>query len=85
MSTFNFDSIQEVLNPNKFIDQAEKNTQAILAYVEPKELSKTLISLTSAQADYARATVESFKSIQAIAKTTTEQFAKNFEKAVNTK
>ena len=33
MQQFNFDTIKEALNPAKFIDQAEKNTQAILTYV----------------------------------------------------
>ena len=47
MQQFNFDTIKEALNPAKFIDQAEKNTHAVLTYVEPKELSKTLVSLTS--------------------------------------
>ena len=49
MQQFNFDTIKEALNPAKFIDQAEKNTQAVLAYVEPKELSKTLVTLTAAR------------------------------------
>ena len=47
MQQFNLDTFKEALNPAKFIDQAEKNTQAILAYVEPKELSKTLVTFTS--------------------------------------
>ena len=37
MELFNFETIKETLNPAKFIDQAEKNTQAVLAYVQPKE------------------------------------------------
>ena len=47
MKQFDFETFKEALNPAKFIDQAEKNTQAILAYVEPKELSKTLVTFTS--------------------------------------
>ena len=78
MQQFNLDTIKEALNPAKFIDQAEKNTQAVLSYVEPKELSKTLVSLTSDTADFARAQVEAFNSIANIVKTQTEDFAKKF-------
>jgi hypothetical protein len=81
-NTFNFETIQEALNPAKFIDQAEKNAQAVLAYVEPKELSKTLIGLTSDASDFARAQVAAFNSITTIAKTQTEEFAKQFTKAI---
>ena len=82
MNAFNFDTIKEAVNPAKFIDQAEKNTQAILAYVEPKELSKTLVSLTSDASDFARAQVAAFESIATIVKTQTEEFTKQFTKAV---
>jgi hypothetical protein len=78
MQQFNFDTIKEALNPVKFIDQAEKNTQAILTYVEPKELSKTLVSLTSDTADFVRAQVAAFESIVAIVKTQTEEVTKKF-------
>jgi hypothetical protein len=78
MQQFNFDTIKEALNPAKFIDQAEKNTQAILCYVEPKELSKTLVSLTSDAADFVRAQVAAFESIAAIVKAQTEEATKKF-------
>jgi hypothetical protein len=78
MQQFNFDTIKEALNPAKFIDQAEKNTQAILCYVEPKELSKTLVSLTSDTADFVRAQVAAFESIAAIVKAQTEEVTKKF-------
>ena len=81
MQQFNFDTIKEALNPAKFIDQAEKNTQAILCYVEPKELSKTLVALTKDASDFARAQVEAFNSIATIAKSQTEEFTKQFSKA----
>jgi hypothetical protein len=80
MQQFNFDTIKETLNPIKFIDQAEKNTQAILAYVEPKELSKTLVTLTSDASDFARAQIAAFESITAIVKTQSEEFTKQFAK-----
>jgi len=78
MQQFNFDTLKEVMNPAKFIDQAEKNTQAVLAYVEPKELSKTLVTLTKDASDFARAQVEAFNSIANIVKTQTEEFTKKF-------
>jgi len=74
-------TIEETFAPAKFIDQAEKNTQAILAYVEPKELSKTLVSLTSDTADFVRAQVAAINSITSIVKTQTEEFTKQFTKA----
>ena len=78
MQQFNFDTFKEALNPAKFIDQAEKNTQAILCYVEPKELSKTLVALTKDASDFARAQVEAFNSIATIVKTQSEEFTKKF-------
>ena len=80
MTTFNFDSIKETLNPVKFIDQAEKNVQAVLAYVEPKELSKTLVTLTSDTSEFVRAQLAAFESITAIVKTQSEEFTKQFTK-----
>ena len=81
MKQFDFDTIKEALNPAKFIDQAEKNTQAVLAYVEPKELSKTLVSLTSDASNFARAQVEAFNSITNIVKSQSEEFTKQFTKS----
>ena len=80
MQQFNFETIQETLNPAKFIDQAEKNTQAILCYVEPKELSKTLVNFVSDASDFARAQVAAFNSITTIAKTQVEELTKQFNK-----
>ena len=82
MELFNFETIKEALNPAKFIDQAEKNTQAVLAYVQPKELSKTLVALTSDATEFARAQIAAFDSIATIAKTQAEDFTKSFTKAV---
>ena len=81
MQQFNFDTIKEALNPAKFIDQAEKNTQAVLAYVEPKELSKTLVTLTSDAATFARAQFEAVESISTIFTKQAEDFAKKFNLA----
>ena len=80
MQQFNFDTFKEALSPAKFIDQAEKNTQAILCYVEPKELSKTLVALTSDATDFVRAQLAAFESITAIVKTQSEEFTKQFTK-----
>ena len=78
MQQFNLDTIKEVLNPVKFIEQAEKNTQAVLAYVEPKELSKTLVAYTSDVSAFARAQVEAVESIANIVTKQAEDFAKKF-------
>jgi hypothetical protein len=80
MQQFNFDTIKEALNPAKFIDQAEKNTQAVLAYVEPKELSKTLVTLTSDYATFVRAQVEAVESITKIAQKQAEELSVKFTK-----
>jgi hypothetical protein len=80
MKQFDFETFKEALNPVKFIDQAEKNTQAILCYVEPKELSKTLVTLTSDATDFIRAQLAAFESITAIAKSQTEEFTKSLTK-----
>jgi hypothetical protein len=81
MKQFDFETIKEALNPVKFIDQAEKNTQAILCYVEPKELSKTLVTLTSDTTDFVRAQLAAFESITSIIKTQSEEFTKSFTKS----
>lgn len=80
MNAFNFDTIKETLNPAEFIDQAEKNTQAILAYVEPKELSKTLVAFTSDVSTFARAQVEAIESITATVQKQAEEFTNKFAK-----
>ena len=82
MNAFNFDTLKEALNPAKFIDQAEKNTQAVLAYVQPAELSKTLVSFTSDASDFVRAQLSAIESITAIVKTQAEDAVKSFTKAV---
>ena len=81
MQQFNFDTFKEALNPAKFIDQAEKNTHAVLTYVEPKELSKTLVDFTSDISNFARAQMATFESIVTIAKTQSEELTKQFTKA----
>lgn len=82
MQQFNLDTLKEALNPAKFIDQAEKNTHAVLAYVQPKELSKTLVSFTSDVTAFARAQVEAVESISKIVKTQAEEVVAQFTKAV---
>lgn len=80
MQQFNFDSVKEVLNPAKFIEQAEKNVQAVLAYVEPKELSKTLVTYTSDVSDFVRAQVAAVEAITSIAQKQAEEFTAKFTK-----
>jgi hypothetical protein len=82
MEFIKLDTLKEVLNPVKFIDQAEKNTQAVLAYVEPKELSKTLVTLTGDFSTFARAQVEAFNSITSIVTKQTEELSNQFAKLV---
>ena len=81
MQQFNLDTFKEALNPAKFIDQAEKNTQAVLAYVEPKELSKTLVTLTADTASFVRAQFEAVESIATIFTKQAEDFTKKFNLA----
>ena len=82
MKQFDFETFKEALNPAKFIDQAEKNTQAILCYVEPKELSKTLVSFTGDVSNFARAQVEAFNNISNIIKAQAEELTAQFTKSV---
>lgn len=80
MQQFNLDTFKEILNPVKFIDQAEKNAQAVLAYVEPKELSKTLVTYTSDVSEFVRAQVAAVESITAIVQKQAEDFSSKFTK-----
>ena len=75
-----FNTLKDAFAPAKFIDQAEKNTQAVLAYVEPKEFSKTLVTLTSDVSTYARAQVEAIESITATFQKQAEDFTNKFAK-----
>ena len=75
-----FNTLKDAFAPVKFIDQAEKNAQAVLAYVEPKELSKTLVTLTADTASFVRAQVEAVESIAKIAQKQTEEFTAKFTK-----
>ena len=74
-------TFEEAFAPTKFIDQAEKNAQAVLAYVEPKELNKTLVSLTSATTNLVRAQLEAVNSITAIVKAQADEFTKSLTKS----
>ena len=74
-------TLEETFAPEKFIAQAEKNAQAVLAYVEPKELSKTLVNLTSETADFVRAQVAAINSITAIVKAQSDEFTKSLTKS----
>jgi HEAT repeat protein len=76
-----FNTFKDALNPAKFIDQAEKNTQAVLSYIQPKELSKTLIDLTSDTTEFVRAQLAAVESIATITKEHTEEFVKSFSKS----
>ena len=76
-----FNTLKDAFAPVKFIEQAEKNTQAILAYVEPKELSKTLVAYTSDISTFARAQVEAVEAIATIFQKQAEDFAKKFNLA----
>ena len=75
-----FNTLKDAFAPAKFIEQAEKNTQAVLAYVEPKELSKTLITFTSDVSNFARAQVEAVESITATMQKQAESFTNQFAK-----
>ena len=85
MKQFDFETFKEAMSPAKFIDQAEKNAQAVLSYVEPKELSKTLIGLTSDTGDFVRAQLAAFDAITTIVKTQSEELTKQFTKATASK
>ena len=52
-----------------------------MAYVEPKELSKTLVSFTSQASEFVRAQVAAFDSIATITKAQAEEMVKQFTKA----
>jgi hypothetical protein len=51
-----------------------------LAYVEPKELGNTLIGLTSAASNFARAQVAAMNTIAGIVKTQAEEFTQSLVK-----
>jgi hypothetical protein len=53
-----------------------------LAYVEPKELSKTLVTLTGDFSAFARAQVEAVESIADIFQKQAEEFTSKFTKAI---
>ena len=75
-----FNTLKDAFAPAKFIEQAEKNTQAVLAYVEPKELSKTLVALTGDFSTFARAQVEAVESIALIFQKQVEEVTSKFVK-----
>lgn len=73
--------LEQLFDANKAIDTVEKGALSVLSYVQPKEVSKTLSTLTVDYTTFVRANLEAFKSITAIAKTQTEEFTKQFSKA----
>ena len=74
-----FNTFKDAFATTKFIDQAEKNTQAMLSYIQPKEVSKTLVTLTSAISDFARAQVETFDVITATIQKQAEELAQDYK------
>jgi len=74
-------NLEQLFDANKAIDAVEKGALSVLAYVQPKEVGKTLSTLTVDYTTFVRANVEAFKSITAIAKSQTEEFTKQFAKA----
>jgi hypothetical protein len=72
--------LEQLFDANKTIDAVEKGALAVLSYVQPKEVSKALSTLTVDYTTFVRANVEAFKSITAIAKNQTEEFTKQFAK-----
>ena len=76
-----FKTFKDAFEPAKFIDQAEKSANAVLAYVEPKELNQTLVNLTSATTNLARAQLEAINSITSVVKAQAEEFNKTLTKA----
>ena len=75
-----FNTLKDAFAPTKFIDQAEKNAQAVLAYVDPKELSKTLVTYTSDVSTFARAQIEAIESITAAMQKQAQAFTNQFAK-----
>jgi hypothetical protein len=72
--------LEQLFDANKTIDAVEKGALAVLSYVQPKEVSNTLSTLTVDYTTFVRANIEAFKGITAIAKTQTEEFTKQFAK-----
>ena len=73
--------LEQLFDANKAIDTVEKGALSVLSYVQPKEVSKTLSTLTVDYTTFVRANLEAFKSITAIAKTQTEECTQQFSKA----
>jgi hypothetical protein len=74
--------IEKFLNADAVIAQVEKNTKSVLAYVQPVAFRETLVNLTEAQVNFAKANLTALTSLQTIAKQSAEEFTKNFQKAV---
>ena len=77
-----FKTYKDAFTPVSIINQAEKNTQAILAYVEPKELGKILSTFTEDASNFFRAQVNTVEQITDIFKTQAEDLIKKNSKIV---
>ena len=83
--TKQFKQLEQYFDADKVIDTVEKNVVSGLTYVQPETVRDTLITLSRAQANFARANLVAVKSFGEIAKTTAEQFQANLKDTVNAK
>lgn len=80
----NFDAKQVEVQINAVVDQFEKGTNSVLAYVQPESVRETLTNLNKASFDFARTQMATAKSFGAAFEKVSKDFTKNWEKATKT-
>jgi len=63
------------------VDQAEKSTSSVLAYVQPEQVRETLTTLNKAYFDFARTSMTNAKTFGLVVEKVSKEFTKNVEKA----
>ena len=77
-----FKEIEKMLDAERAVDTAEKNTLAAIEYI-PADFARTaLITVTKANAEMIRANLSAAKTVQSYTKKAAEDFYQKLQKAV---
>jgi hypothetical protein len=74
-------TFEEMMNPNKVIDQVEKSTLDALTYLQPSEFGNAMKNLAKANAEFARVNLATIKTVTDIAKEQMTKFTPTTQKS----
>jgi hypothetical protein len=73
-------TFEEMMDPTKIIDQVEKSTLSVLAYLQPAEFGTAMKNLAKANAEFARVNLATAKTVSELVKSSTDKFTQSLAK-----